>query len=118
MAGALGADMVGVGLYRLNKDRPNTFVATWYSTNADKPLLGSGLGYGDVSNGFCGIHQIRYYRPDGELSEVPFEVTIKPVGEVRELTWSHQGQPCFEGVGIEIGDQLVVSYWRVPQSPS
>jgi hypothetical protein len=81
MAGPLipvgGADIVGVGLYRLSKDRPNTFVATWYSTNADKPL-----------------------------------------GEVRELLWTHQGKPCFKGVGIEIGDQLIVSYWRVPGSES
>jgi hypothetical protein len=122
MAGPLipvgGGDIVGVGLYRLNKDRPNTFVATWYSTNADQPLLGSGLGYGNTANGFCGVHEIRYYRPNGEPTEVPFELTIKPLGEVRELLWTHQGKPCFKGVGIEIGDQLIVSYWRVPGSAS
>ena len=116
MAGPLGADIIGVGSYRLSKDRPNTFVATWYSTNADKPLLGSGLGYGNTANGFCGVHEIRYYRPNGELTEVPFEMTIKPLGEARELLWTHQGKPCSEGVGIEIGDQLIVSYWRLPSS--
>jgi hypothetical protein len=108
--------MVGVGLYRLSKDRPNTFVATWYSTNAAEPLLGSGLGHGHTANGFCGVHRIRYYRPDGELSEVPFDLAITAVGEVRELLWSHQGKPCFKGVGIETGDQLIMSYWRVSSS--
>ena len=29
--GGAGADIIGVGIYRLSKDRPNTFVATWYS---------------------------------------------------------------------------------------
>jgi hypothetical protein len=105
-------------LYRLSKDRPNSFVATWYATNAEKPLLGSGLGHGNTANGFCGVHQIRYYRPDGELSEVPFDLTIKAVGEVRELLWTHQGKRRFKGVGIEIGDQLIVSYWPVSGAES
>ena len=40
--------MIGVGSYRLNKDRPNAFVATWYSTNLPEPQLGSiGIAMGD-----------------------------------------------------------------------
>jgi hypothetical protein len=45
-------------------------------------------------------------------------LTIKPLGEVRELLWTHQGKPRFKGVGIELGDQLIVSYWRVPDPES
>jgi hypothetical protein len=108
-----GADIIGVGVYRLSKDRPNTFIATWYANNAAEPLLGSGIGHGDTANGFCGVHEIRYYRANGDLVDGPFEVTIKAVGEVREMLWTREGKPCFKGIGIEIGDQLIVSYWRV-----
>jgi len=45
-------------------------------------------------------------------------LTIKPLGEVRELLWTRQGKPCFKGVRIEIGNQRIVSYWRVPGSAS
>jgi hypothetical protein len=47
---------------------------------------------------------------------VPLVLTIKAVGEVRELTWSHQGKARFKGIRIESGDQLVMTYR--PGSPS
>lgn len=114
MSVPLVAEYVGVVSYRRNHDRPDTFVATWYSTRTNEPRLGSGLAQGDTtSKGFCGVHEIRYYEPNGEPAGVPFELTVEPNGEIRDLTCRYQGRVIFKGIGIETSDQLIASYWRL-----
>ncbi len=114
MKGKLQADFIGIVCYRISRDRPGTFLATWYSTRTDEPALGTGVARGDTSRGFCGVHQIRYHEPDGAPAGTgePYELTIVPQGEARELTWRRHGAVAYRGIGIESGDQLVASYWR------
>jgi hypothetical protein len=114
MTGKIVADFVGIVSYRISPDRPNSFLATWYSTRTEEFALGTGVARGDTSNGFCGVHEIRYFEPNGEPAGIgqPYELTITKKGEVRDMSWRRDGKVVLIGVGIETGDQLVATYWR------
>jgi hypothetical protein len=119
MSEKIVADFIGITSYRMSQDRPNCFLSTWYSTRTGEPkVLGTGVARGDTSNGFCGVFEIRYYEPDGEpASRIPrpYELTITRQDEVRNMTWRRDGKTVLVGIGIEIGDQLIASYWRPAQ---
>lgn len=112
MPGKIVANFIGIVSYRISKDNPNAFLATYYSNRTDGSALGSGFARGDTSNGFCGVHEIRYYEPSGASPSVAYELTITREGEVRNMVWKHEGKVIFIGFGIETGDQLIATYWH------
>lgn len=115
MTSRFSAEYIGIVSYRKSLDRPNTFLATYYSTRTEDTALGTGIARGDSSEGYLGHHEIRYYEPDGAPAGrgEPYQLTITELGEVRDMTWTQDGETIFRGIGIEAGDQLVATYWRV-----
>lgn len=114
MFGPVNAAFIGIVIYRRSPDKPKTFLATWYSTRTSETALGTGVAHAaGAVDGFLGDHVINYYEPDGQLAGGPYNLSIRAVGEVREMVWTQDGSEIFRGVGIETGDQLVASYWLV-----
>jgi hypothetical protein len=114
MFGPVNAAFLGMVIYRKSQDKPKTFLATWYSTRTSDTALGTGVAHAvDAAEGFVGEHVINYFEPNGELAGGPYNLSIRVVGEVREMVWTQNGAEIFRGVGIETGDQLVATYWLV-----
>jgi hypothetical protein len=115
MAEKIVADFIGITSYRMSPDRPNCFYSTWISTRLEKPELGSGIARGDTADGFCGVFEVQYYEPWGETAIRPYELTVTKNGEVRDLKWRRDGKVVLVGIGIELGEQMIASYWRPTQ---
>jgi hypothetical protein len=103
---------VGVVVYRPNARDAARFHATWHQTAGSDGRVGTGVGRGDLSSGFAGTHEITYYFADGSLAGGPLVLDVVPVGEAFELSWSLNGTTVAFGIGIDVGGQLVASYWR------
>jgi hypothetical protein len=65
----------------------------------------------NTSGGFPGAYAVHYCLADG-TDEGTFELEIKKVGGIYELSWSKGGEMLFVGVGFETACGLIASYTK------
>ncbi len=100
------SDGYGVCVYESGDD--GVLSATWCADGTTTIGTGRAVPKGAVQ-GYTGEYIVTYFNAVGEV-DAEFDLSIRQDGESYRLEWVLDGKTLSEGVGIEHGDALIVSY--------